>query len=271
MWRTLISAILISATAQSATAQARSVQVGATALLEESGLMAHLSQRFATATGIAVDVTPKRSAEVIVLAQRGHLDLVIVNNPEASQAFVESGEGLPGRAIMTDPFVIVGPAEDPANVRHAPDFASALVAIARERAPFVSRGDGSRTHLVELALWASAGVDPKKRSGSWYRETGRGTADALRTAAQLKAYTFANRATWLASGVAGTLPVLQERNPPLNRYVAMTVNPARYPSRRTAEAQLLVDWLVSPGGQDAIRDYIVGGERPFMPDAKGGS
>ena len=275
MWRAIACALLIIASVQPGAAQTRAVQagtvrVGATTSVQDSGLIAHLAPRFRAATGIEVNLVPKGSAETFVLAQRGLFDLLIVNHREASDAFVAAGEGLPGRPVMSDAFVIVGPAEDPAGVRQAPDFASALVAIARERAPFVSRGDGSGTHAVELGLWASAGIDPKKRSGSWYRETGLGMADALHAAARLKAYALVDRATWLASGVAGTLPVLQDRPPLLNRYEAVPVNPARHPGVRAAEARLFLDWLTSPEGQEAIGSYAVGGERPFAPAARTG-
>ncbi|HEY8566240.1 MAG TPA: substrate-binding domain-containing protein [Beijerinckiaceae bacterium] len=276
MRRAIACALLILAAAQPASAQpaptqTRAVQVGSTTSVEDSGLMADLTPRFRAATGLSIDLTAKSSAETLVLARRGLYDVVIVNNPEAAEAFVAAGDGLPARALMSDTFIIVGPAEDPAGVRQAPDFPSALVAIARERAPFVSRGDNSGTHSAEMKIWASAGVDPKKRSGSWYRETGLGMADALQVAARLKAYAFVDRATWLASGVATTLPALQVRNPPLNRFVAVPVNPARYPSIQANEARRFLDWLTSPEGQDAIGRYTVGGERPFVPATRSGS
>ena len=51
---------------------------------------------------------------------------------------------------MTNDFVIIGPAEDPARVRDASDAGEALRRIAAARAVFVSRGDSSGTHRKEL-------------------------------------------------------------------------------------------------------------------------
>jgi tungstate transport system substrate-binding protein len=270
MWRCIVCALAIAATLLTAPAHSASVHVGATTSLKDSGIFAHLAAAFHDATGIDVKLISKGSSEIATLAARGHFDLLILNHPEVSDAIVARGDGLAAHPIMGDAYVIVGPIEDPANVRQAADIASALVAVARERASFVSRGDNSGTHSVELGLWASVGVDPKKRSGSWYRETGLGMAEALQTAARLKAYVLVDRATWLASGVASTLPLLQERNPPLNRYVAVPVNPARHLSVQTAEADRFLNWLTSPDGQNAISAYKVGGERPFAPVTRQG-
>ncbi|MFP3442403.1 hypothetical protein R0K18_32190, partial [Pantoea sp. SIMBA_133] len=73
--------------------------------------------------------------------------------------------------VMYNDFVLIGPADDPANISEAKTAAEALSAIAEAEAPFASRGDDSGTNRAELRLWESAGVEP---GGSWYRELGSG-------------------------------------------------------------------------------------------------
>jgi tungstate transport system substrate-binding protein len=48
----------------------------------------------------------------------------------------------------------------------------------------------------------------------------------------------------------------------------MLVNPEKHPGVKVKEGQALVDWLISPDGQNIIADYKVGGEQLFFPDAR---
>jgi tungstate transport system substrate-binding protein len=169
---------------------------------------------------------------------------------------------------MYNDFVLIGPKSDPANIAGGTDTLQALLAIKNASAPFVSRGDGSGTHLAELDLWKMAGVAIAAEKGAWYRETGQGMGPALNTASSMNAYLLADRATWIAFGNRGDLAILVEGDKRLmNQYGVMLVNPERHPNVKRADGRAFIDWLVSRIGQAAIGDYRIRGEQLFFPNA----
>jgi tungstate transport system substrate-binding protein len=169
---------------------------------------------------------------------------------------------------MYNDFVIVGPKADPAGIVGGNDTLQALRKIKDARAPFVSRGDRSGTHIAEVNLWTMAGIDIEKEKGPWYSATGQGMGPALNTASSMNAYLLSDRATWLAFRNRGDLAILVEGDTRLmNQYGVMLVNPALHPSVKRADGQAFVDWVVSAEGQAAIAGYQIGGEQLFFPNA----
>ena len=260
------AAALIATMSTGARAQKSSLVVAATTSIEDSGLFGHINPIFTAKTGIAVRIVSRASATALMTAERGTIDVVIVNDAEALDRFVASGAGTRRLRIISNQFVIVGPRSDPANVKGMTDAAAALREIARLRAPFVSRGDNSGTHVAEQRFWQAAKVNPKARSGTWYRETGLGMGLTVQMAARLGAYTLTDRATWLQAGDRANNPVLLGGDPKLfNAYEVIMVNPAKHAHVNVAAANTLIDWLVSDEGRNAIADYRVNGEQLFTP------
>jgi tungstate transport system substrate-binding protein len=133
--------------------------------------------------------------------------------------------------------------------------------IAATRAPFVSRGDQSGTHQLELGLWREAGLVP---GGAWYVESGQGMGATLVLANDRRAYTLTDRATWLAFQRRVSLPVLLEGDLRLrNLYSVLEANPANGPRVNAAGGRAFADFLVSPEAQALIR--VFGVERYGRP------
>ena len=262
---TIIAAAALLAVSFGARAQDALV-VAATTSLEDSGLFAHITPRFTAKTGIAVRILSRASATALMTAERGTIDVAIVNDAEALDRFVAAGEGVRRVRFMANQFVIVGPQSDPANIKGMTDAAAALREIARLRAPFVSRGDNSGTHVAEQRLWQLAKVNPKARSGNWYRETGLDMGLTVQMAGRLGAYTLTDRATWLRAGDAAHHPVQVSGDPRLfNPYEIILVNPDRHPHVNVAAGNAFIDWLIGDDGKEAIAGYRVDGEQPFAP------
>jgi tungstate transport system substrate-binding protein len=191
-----------------------------------------------------------------------------VHDPEAEEQFIAEGHGTGRRQIAWNDFVVVGPAADPAHIAGGHDAAAALSKIAGAKAAFVSRGDRSGTHALELRLWRMAAIDPKSGAGGWYRDVGGGMGQAPNAAAAMPAYTLSDRGTWLSFKNKGPLAVLVEGDPKLiNRYDVIELNPEKHPGSRSAAPHMLAEWLVSAEGQKAIGDYRVDGEQLFHPSA----
>ena len=268
---TLVGALLAlagAALAPSAPAQERFIVMASTTSTEQSGLFGHLLPIFTRETGISVRVVAQGTGQALASARKGDADVVFVHDPVAEEQFVAEGYGLARREVMYNDFVVVGPRSDPAKIAGSRELVTALAAIATSGSPFVSRGDRSGTHAAELRYWRLAGIDPKAGGPGWYRETGSGMGPTLNVAAQMDAYTIADRGTWLNFRNRGGLAILVEGDKRLfNQYGVIVVNPARHPHVKQALAQKFADWVVSPAGQDAIAAYRIGGEQLFFPNA----
>jgi tungstate transport system substrate-binding protein len=260
--------ILLLSAAPCALAQTPSLTVATTTSVEDSGLLAFLLPKFESRTGMNVRVLSRASSAAIAAGERGEADVVIVNDPDALARFVGSGNGVRRHALMYNDFVIAGPPSDPAGVAGSKDAPAALRTIARLRASFVSRGDGSGTHAAERRLWLAAGVDPKARSGDWYREAGMGMGATVEMAGRLNAYVLTDRGTWLAHRT-GEQRILVEGDPLLfDQYELAMANPTRHAAMNAAAAAAFVDWLVSDEGQGAIGAFRIDGHQAFMPNGK---
>ena len=272
--RRLSRAILLAAfsgTALAGTihAEERSIVVASTTSTQNSGLFEYLLPIFEKKTGIKVNVVAVGTGQAIAIASRGDADVLFVHHKPSELAFVAAGDGVERFDVMYNDFVIVGPKDDPAQIRGLTDATLAFRRIADSKMPFVSRGDDSGTHKEELAIWKDAGIDVGQASGTWYRATGSGMGATLNTSAAMGAYTLTDRGTWLNFRNRGPLEILVERDPRLfNQYGVTLVNPKRHPSVKAERGQALIDWLLSPEGQAAIAGYKINGEQLFFPNAK---
>ena len=259
---------LLGLAAFAAEAQQRFITVASTTSTEQSGLFGYLLPIFETKTGIKVHVVALGTGQALDVARRGDADVVFVHARSAEEKFLAEGEGVKRFPVMYNDFVLIGPKSDPAKIGGGKDIVVALTKLETAHAPFVSRGDRSGTHMAELALWNTAGIDIDKSKGAWYRDVGQGMGPALNTAAAMNAYILADRGTWLAFKNRLDLTILVEGDKRLfNQYGVMLVNPARHPNVKKDLGQQFVDWLTSPEGQTAIAGYKIGGEQLFYPNA----
>ena len=176
---------------------------------------------------------------------------------------VDSGYFVRRRLVMHNDFLIVGPETDPAKLRGQHDPVAALRAITAARAPFISRGDRSGTHIFEQKLWRLAGLTPPA-PGRWYVEAGQGMAATLQMADEKRAYTISDRATFLAwRSKLQLAPLVEGDTLFYNVYHVMEVPKAG------AGARALADFLVSPDAQALIGKFGTTrfGRPLFNPDA----
>ena len=250
-------------------AQAQEVmRLAVTTSFHNSGLADVLLPAIAEETGIEVQLLVVGTGQAIRLGEAGDVDAVLVHSRPAEEAFVADGHGTHRREIMYNDFVLIGPATDPAKAAMADSAPAALQAIAEVQAHFISRGDDSGTHKMELALWAAAGLDSDDFAG-WYRAVGAGMGAALNTASGLDAYILSDRASWLNFGNTGDLALLYEGDPVLfNQYAYLPVNPARHGHVRADLTARLEAWLTSPAAAALIDGYRVNGQKLFTFNAE---
>ncbi len=234
---------------------------------QDSGLLDDLVPRFEKQTGFTVKTIAVGSGQAIAMGKRGEADVLLVHSPEAEKALVTDGAGVNRRIVMHNDFILLGPAADPAGIaKHT--AAESLQRIAAAKALFMSRGDNSGTHAMELKLWKAAGLAPDGQT--WYQQTGQGMGQTLAIAAEKKAYTLSDRGTYLALQKKLGLPILHEGDPSLrNVYHVIEVNPVRFPKVNAAGARAFADFMVSKAVQARIKEFGIGlyGSPLFFPDA----
>ncbi|MGB9367020.1 MAG: substrate-binding domain-containing protein [Xanthobacteraceae bacterium] len=269
MLRSVIAVLLVVTGLTSASAQDRQLVIAATTSFQDSGLADVLAAAYRHRTGVTVKLISQPTSVALTTAHNGFVDVVIGNSPAAQDRFMDGGDGSRRIKMMFDDFVIAGPADDPAGVR-GNDAPQALKTMAQKRATFVSRGDNSGTHVLEQSLWNAAGVNPKARSGNWYRETGLGMGLTLAMATRVNGYVLVDRGTWLAHPDQRKGAILVEGDPRLfNQYELIVVNPQKYPNLDPAAGAQFANWIASDDGQAAIAAFRIDGKQVFFPNAKG--
>jgi tungstate transport system substrate-binding protein len=248
-------------------AAGRNVILATTTSTQDSGLLDVLVPLFEKRTGYVVKTISIGTGQALALGGRGEADVVLVHAPETEKKYVAEGTLINRRLVMHNDFIMVGPKEDPAQIRSVKKASDALRRIAETRAAFVSRGDNSGTHQLERRLWKEGRLDP---SGDWYLESGQGMGQTLGIASEKRAYTLTDRGTYLALQKRLTMDILIERDPSLlNVYSVMEVNPARFPKVNAAGGKAFADFMVSPAAQDVIKSFGIEkfGDPLFFPDA----
>jgi tungstate transport system substrate-binding protein len=245
----------------------RAVILSTTTSTQDSGLLDVLVPIFERQTGLTVKTVSVGTGQALALAARGEADVVLVHTPTLERKYVEEGKLANRRLVMVNDFVVVGPESDPARIRGEKRAADALAKIAAAGARFVSRGDKSGTHVLELSLWRQAGVAP---AAPWYIESGQGMGATLGLADDRRAYTLTDRATYLAFGRRVALATLVEGDRALlNVYSVLDVNPANGPRVNARGGKAFADFLLAPQTQAVIRTFGVDrfGQPLFVPIA----
>jgi tungstate transport system substrate-binding protein len=264
----MIVSLLFIAGMTSVEAQSKAIILATTTSTQDSGLLDVLIPIFEKNTGYFVKTIAVGSGQAMAMGQKGEADVLLVHSPAAEKKFVAEGYGINRRLIMHNDFIIVGPPGDPAKIKGIKSASEAFKKIAASNALFLSRGDNSGTHAKEKAIWKAAGINPEGQK--WYQQTGLGMGQTLNVAAEKKAYTLADRGTYLALKKNLGLDILVEGDAILlNIYHVIEVNPAKWPKVNAAGGKAFADFMVAKETQAIIKTYGVEkfGSPLFFPDA----
>ena len=245
----------------------RTMILSTTTSTQDSGLLDVLVPQFERKTGYSVKTISVGTGQALALAARGEADVTLAHAPALEEKYVDEGKMLNRRLVMYNDFAIIGPEADPAKIKGEKSAVAALTRIAEAKARFVSRGDKSGTHTLELNLWKQAGITP---AAPWYIESGQGMGATLGIAADRQAYTITDRATLLAFAKRVGLKVMVEGDRPLlNIYSVMEVNPANGPKVNAAAGKAFADFMLSSETQQTIKTFGVDkyGQPLFVPIA----
>ena len=252
-------------------AQEKILLMATTTSTEDTGLLNVVGSEFKKATGIDLRWTATGTGKALKLGESCDVDVLMVHAPDAEKKFVADGFGINRKEIMYNDFVIIGPAADPAGVK-GKSVKDALLAVQAKKANFVSRGDKSGTHMMELDLWKVSGAAvPEKEA--WYAQAGQGMMATINIAAEKNGYTLADRGTYIKyeNNLGGNPPlkILVEGDQTLlNQYSVIAVNPAKCQKAQLELATKFSTWIAGPEGQKVIKEFKVMGKPLFTPNAK---
>lgn len=239
----------------------------------DAGIVAALEDAFTEKTGISMRHVGAGTGEAIKIGQSGAVDLLLVHAKVLEEQFVADGYGTERIPLMYNDFVIVGPAEDPAQIKGLTNVNEALQKIAGSQVNFVSRGDNSGTHVKEKELWQAAGIEPV---GAWYEiyEKGaQGNGPTLKYTNEKNAYTIMDRATYLTLKDELKIDVLVEKDESmLNHITLIPVNPDKFPTVRHDLVDQFVSFATGREGQMIIKEFGVDkyGAPLFFPESEEG-
>ena len=235
---------------------------------QDSGLLDMLVPDFQRQSGYNVKTISVGTGQAMALGERGEADVLLVHAPDSEKKWMEAGHGVDRKLVMYNDFVIVGPPSDPISLAGATSAVEAMQKIAANGALFVSRGDNSGTHQLELKLWKDAGFDPK--GTPWYQEAGQGMGAVLTIANEKEAYTITDRGTYLARKATLDLTVLAEGYQSfLNVYHVMVVNPEKGGHVNVDGARAFAEFMVAPSTQAMVGTFGLEkfGQPLFFPAA----
>jgi len=247
------------------------ITLATTTSTQDSGLLDVLIPMFEQKTGYKVKPIAVGTGAALEMGKKGEADVLLTHAMASEQPLVDEKIAINYQLVMHNDFIVVGPAADPAGLKNITSLKDAFKAIADTKSTFLSRGDDSGTHKAELALWKKAGITPE---GDWYQESGQGMGTTLTVASEKGAYTYTDRATYLANKANLKLDILLQGNKDLlNIYHVMQVNPEKFPNLSTPinadGAKAFVEFMLDADTQKAIGEFGKDkyGEALFTADA----
>lgn len=273
------------------------VRISTTTSVNDSGLMAYLQPYFKADTGYDWEIASAGTGAAIKAAKYGNADVILVHEQASEEEFVNEGfsrvvDGYKTERVsfMYNYFVLVGPTNDPANVKNADNVMDAFANIASNEKTFISRGDASGTHKKEVKLWPNSlnipAADVKSDPTAieqipvgvrkWYTSIGQGMGACLTMANEKNAYVLTDKATFLSfknnpdGDKAPNLEILYEADNDLkNTYSMLAVNPnapfvdsvtgkalpAGQVKIDTTAADVFVKWMTSEHAKALIAFY----------------
>jgi len=238
--------------------QVEILTVSTTTSLYDTGFLDEVARIFKEEYGIEIHFIAKGTGAAINDAKLGISDAILVHAKSLEEEFLKEGYGVNRKIFAYNFFVIVGPKDDPAEIRglNVVEAMRRIVEAGREgKIIWVSRGDLSGTNVKEISLWEAAGFNYEElRREPWFRETGAGMGQTLLYTNNVKAYTLSDISTYLKynrEGRIDNLEILVDKGEELiNVYSIIIVKD----TKKFDLAMKLEKWLVTEG-QELIKNF----------------
>lgn len=115
--RILVCVCLATLASSSVGAQTR-LRLSTTTSADITGLLPVLLSPFERQCNCKVDVIAVGTGKALKMAEQDDVDLVLVHARAMEDRFIANGFGVNRRDVMYNDFVIIGPVDDPADLKH---------------------------------------------------------------------------------------------------------------------------------------------------------
>lgn len=245
------------------------ITIATTAGMAQSPLYGMMVKEFEKANGVTVQtVTCDNSKKVLEAGAQGQADALLVSNKMALEEWMKEGNALSASDVFYSDYIVVGPDNDPAQIRGLDCPGKSCKKIGTAGQPFVCCGDGSDLDTKVMGYWGKCGVDPTGQA--WFTQTGEGVMATLAVAGDKQAYTICDMSTWLENKDNVPLVKLVEGCTMLmNQYSLMVLNPDKFPGVKmnTAGAEKLAEFMIGDTCQNMVGDYQELGMVIYHPNA----
>src|SRR5436309_2967334 len=89
-----------------------SLLLGATTSVQDTRLLDEIVRAFEKESGYKVTPAVGGSGQILEMARRGELDVVITHSPADEEKFIADGDGVDRRPVMENYFLVAGPPND---------------------------------------------------------------------------------------------------------------------------------------------------------------
>lgn len=270
---TLLSLIAAIAVFAAVPSFAGTIRLSSTIGPVDAGIIPLLTDTYKAKTGVDFKIEKAGTGATLEKAKTGNFDMVVVHARALEDQFIKDGYGQNRKDFMYNDFVILGPQNDPAGIKGIKTAAEAFKVLAEKKAPFISRGDMSGTHVAEMNIWKAAGITPDGDKDEWYTvfslgKLGNGPTTIFTD--KRAAYTLMDRATYLKQQKnVKIVPLVEGDKAMLNLIAAIEVSPKKFPSVNNADTVKFIDWLCGDEAQNIIKDFEVKkfGQPLFFPNS----
>ncbi|THZ42487.1 hypothetical protein D6C90_05288 [Aureobasidium pullulans] len=137
----------------------------------------------------------------------GHIDLVLTYERDQEALSALEGWSVTAGCAFHDHFCLLGPENDPADIRSSTHIGDAFARIAKTQSLFHSRVDASATMWKERSLWGLVDLKPwdDSEAETWYKTGTSGPSEALTSADVAGAYLLSDRSTLLRQTMLSTI------------------------------------------------------------------
>ncbi|MCL4378476.1 MAG: substrate-binding domain-containing protein [Actinobacteria bacterium] len=232
----------------------KKVLLGVTTSIYDSGLLSKLISVFEDRSEYIIIPIAVGTGEAITMGEKGLVDAIFVHSRQDEEKFIKEGFGIYRKDVMYNNFVLVGPENDPADIKNL-DVIEAFKILAKKESLFISRGDNSGTNKKEMLIWKEAKIMPQ---GNWYVKSGQEMVLTLKIADEKKSYTLTDKATFITYSDSLSLKILAEGDNILfNPYGIIAVNPLKHEDINInfKGASSFIEFITGKDGQEIIKDF----------------
>lgn len=250
----VLSSIALLINTTSAYCMRDNISIAVSPGIYNSGILTYFIPFFEKKMPYRLKAISASNEEAIEMARRGVVDILFINSSPLSDQFLSDRSGINKRNVMHNFSVIIGPKDDPAQIRGR-DPVGAFKKIAKGGYPFISCARCPDVNNMEERLWKEAGLIPRK---GWYLKEATDMEGLINSADKRSAYALSDRSAYIKLKEKIGLDLLVDRHHLLyNQFIIIEVNPEKFPLVNNDGARAFSEFVTSGEGEDIIRRYGV--------------